>query len=107
MGKMARQQKYTKARNDAVRARLHDIKNPDNGTAERRKETSEKLKSVSAPSTKSTPDRANNSARKPDLEHVMDYSHNPKTNTWHEVVQTGDGINAPVHTRLTPKKEMK
>ena len=52
---MARQQKYTKAQNDAVRARLDDIRKPDKGTAERRKDTSNKLKSVSVSSTKSNP----------------------------------------------------
>jgi hypothetical protein len=40
-------------------------------------------------------------------EHVMDYEPNPKTGTWHEVVQTGDYMGAPVHTRLTPTKDMK
>ena len=37
----------------------------------------------------------------------MDYEQNPNTGTWHEVVQTGDYMGAPVHTKLTPTKDMK
>jgi hypothetical protein len=40
-------------------------------------------------------------------EYVMDYEPNPNTGTWHEVVQTGDYMGAPVHTRLTSTKDMK
>ena len=56
---------------------------------------------------KGVPDRANDPKRKPSLENVMDYEQNPNTGTWHEVVQTGDYMGAPVHTRLTPTKDMK
>jgi len=56
---------------------------------------------------KGVPDRANDPKRKPTLEHVMDYEQNPNTGTWHEVVQTGDYMGAPVHTKLTPTKDMK
>ena len=41
------------------------------------------------------------------LEHVMDYEQNPKTGTWHEIIQTGDYMGAPVHTKLTSTKDIK
>lgn len=40
-------------------------------------------------------------------EYVMDYEKNPNTDTWHEIVQTGDYMGAPVHTKLAPAKDMK
>jgi len=53
------------------------------------------------------PDRGNDPKRKLNLEHVMDYEQNPKTGTWHEIIQTGDYMGAPVHTKLTSTKNIK
>jgi hypothetical protein len=69
MGKMARQQKYQKANSDALRAVLYDQKSPDTTTAARRKEAVNKLNSVSAPRTKSSPKK---------VKSAPDRAHDPK-----------------------------
>lgn len=38
-------------------------------------------------------------------EHVMDYAVNPNTGKVHEVIQKGDGPNAPVYTSLVTPEE--